>query len=615
MPEILGLSQEEAEKRLNLNGQNSLAKRKKSKPLKIFLGQFKDVMVVILLISTVISVFLGEIYDAVTIILIVLINAILGFVQEFRTEKTLEALSRMTAPTAKCYRNGKLSVIPAETLVLDDVIELEAGDKVPADGVLLTSKGVFADEAILTGEAVAVEKIASGKGDCGTVFSGTIITKGHAMAKISATGKDSQMGKISDMLSEIDSEQTPLQKRLAELGKIVAAICIVVCVIVFAAGVLRGEDVFQMLLTGISIAIAAIPEGLPAAVTIALALGVRRMLGKNALVNKLHSVETLGCASIICSDKTGTITENKMTVTKIYTDGNIYDVLGSGYNFSGEICLNKMSINPLKEKALAEILNSAVLCNNAKISTPQELYSRSRGKITQNGKWEVSGDPTEISLLVAAAKCGITAESLKFEFFKADEIPFDSETRLMTIIGTTKSGEKVAYLKGAIDVILPKCGYILTSGGEKALKYSDKAKILQQNDLLTADALRVLAFAKKSLTSVGEADSGLVFLGLIGMLDPPRAEAKRAIKICRRAKIKTVMITGDHKNTAIAVARQAGILFGNSDEKILTGEELDKISDEELVKTVENISVFARVSPNHKLRIVKSFKKCGHIVA
>ena len=617
----IGISSGQAEERLKANGPNALAAEKKSNAIKIFFNQFKDIMVIILLISTVISVLLGEVYDAITIILIVMLNAILGFIQEFRTEKTLEALSKMTAPTAHCYRDGKLQVIPAADLVIGDVIELEAGDRVPADCSIMSCKGLFADEAVLTGEAVAVEKnyttINDNDNSIGrhdVAYSGTIVTKGVARARVIATGMTSQMGKISGMLSDIDEEQTPLQHRLAELGKIIAVICLIICGIVFLAGVLRGEPVFDMLLTGISIAIAAIPEGLPATVTIALALAVSRMLKQDALVHKLHSVETLGCTSVICSDKTGTITENRMTVTKIYTHGNVYNVLGSGYKISGELRLDDKRFNPAQSTLLQELLTSSVLCNNAVISTNINLTSRDRGKLDASGEWQTVGDPTELALLVAAAKGGITADSLKYDFAKIDEIPFDSETRCMTVIVSSKTGEKIAYTKGALDVILNKCEYIETSNGTRPLNFSTKKEILQQNDSLSDAALRVLAFAKKSVSSTNDSDSGMIFLGLIGMLDPPRAEAKRAIKTCAKAHIKTVMITGDHKNTAVAIAKQAGILKGDVDGKVLTGSDLSKLSDDSLAEIIENICVFARVNPSDKLRIVKAFKKHGHIV-
>jgi Ca2+-transporting ATPase len=619
----IGLSTEEAERRLKAFGPNEISEGKKNSAAKIFAGQFKDIMVIILLIATVISVFLGEIYDAVTIILIVLINAVLGFIQEYRTERTLEELSKMTAPVARCYRDGKLSVIPAAQVVKGDIIELEAGDRVPADAAIIHCKGFFANEAILTGEAVPVEKnpcLSSGEeidrpGRSDLVYSGTIITKGNARARVIATGKESQMGKISGMLSEIERELTPLQKRLGELGKVIAVICLVVCAVVFVAGVLRGEDVFQMLLTGISIAIAAIPEGLPATVTIALALAVRRMLAQNALVHRLNSVETLGCASVICSDKTGTITENKMTVTKIYAGFKEYDVLGSGHKISGEIRLAGVRINPLQSPSLEEILVSAVLCENASISSPSEIFARDRGRLDAPGEWAVMGDPTETALLIAAAKAGFMAKGLKYDFKRLDEIPFDSETRCMTVLVLSKTGERIAFSKGALDVIISKCGYVQTDAGVVPMTFRAKKEILEKCDELSDSALRVIAFAKKNISGDVDFDRGMVFLGLMGMIDPPRPEAKRAIKICSKAHIKTVMITGDHKNTAVAVARQAGILKGDAEGKVMTGEELSKLSDSELEACIENIRVFARVSPSDKLKIVRAFKKRGNVVA
>ena len=367
---MMGLTDKEAEEKQKTDGENVFGESKKSSPVGIFLGQFKDVMVMILLAATVVSILLGEITDAVTIILIVLLNAILGFVQEFRTEHTLEALKSMTAPTAKCYRNGNLKEIEASKLVTDDIIVIEAGDRIPADAVVINASGFFADEAVLTGESDPVAKFAGNTSDSDNslnkpniVYCGTSATKGTCRARVIAIGKKTQMGMISEMLSDIDKEMTPLQKRLAELGKIVAVICIVVCIAVFGAGVLRGEDIFEMLMTGITIAIAAIPEGLPATVTIALALAVNRMLKQKALVNKLHSVETLGCASVICSDKTGTITENKMTVTEIYSGNQTYYFSGMGYKIGGGISKGEdnAAVNPITEKSLSELLRCSAL--------------------------------------------------------------------------------------------------------------------------------------------------------------------------------------------------------------------------------------------------------------
>lgn len=603
-----GLTSAEAAEKLREQGRNTLAEEKKARPLKIFLNQFKDIMVLILLAATAVSFFLGEYYDALTIIIIVLVNSILGFVQEFKTEKTLLALKSMTAPTAKVWRDGELTEIPASELVTEDVILLSAGDKVPADAAILSAKGLFAEESILTGESVPVSKSAglpsdtdNSIGKSNILYSGTVITKGTAEAKVIATGLSAQMGKISGMLKDISDETTPLQQRLGELGKIVALICVAVCFIVAGAGILRGEPVFDMLMTGISIAIAAIPEGLPATVTIVLALAVRRMLKLNALVHKLHSVETLGCASVICTDKTGTVTENKMTVTDIFADGRTYNVSGSGYKMSGDFTLDGAYINPSAHTALSELLTCGMLCTGASISAPSGSKK----------EWKVTGDPTEAALLVAAAKAGIKDSSA---FAKADELPFDSETRSMTVV--CRSGNTTAaYTKGAPDVILSACAFVLTENGVVPLTPQLRRSIQLEQDRMTSAALRVLALCKKNISGrfkPSDIESGMTFLGLAGMTDPPRPEAIKAVKMCRSARIRTVMITGDHKNTAAAVAAKAGIY--KKGDNILTGAELALMTDEQLEKAVRETTVYARANPEDKLRIVRAFKKLGDIV-
>lgn len=616
----MGLTEKEAAERLKADGKNQLEEGKKTGAAAIFIGQFRDVMVMILLAATGVSVLLGEISDAVTIILIVLLNAILGFIQEFRTEHTLEALRSMTAPTAKCYRDGELTVIDAAGLVCEDVIELEAGDRVPADCVILRAAGLFADEAMLTGESEAVAKSAGTAGDTDNslnkssiVYCGTSVTKGTCTAKVIAVGKRTQMGRISEMLTDIDRELTPLQKRLAELGKAVAVICIVVCAAVFAAGVLRGEEVFSMLMTGITIAIAAIPEGLPATVTIALALAVSRMLKQKALVNKLHSVETLGCASVICSDKTGTITENKMTVTELAAADECYYFSGMGYRISGGVTKGDegLAVNPVNEKALTEALICGVICSDASITAPSGTKNRNRGAVTGKGEWKVSGDPTEAALLIAGAKAGVTRDSLGTERRRLEEFPFDSENRFMAVHCAFRSGKRT-YFKGAEEVLLPRCSQYMSEKGEifpmtAEVRRRISAKTLEMSD----KALRVLALAYCDADELDPHRGNLVFLGLAGMIDPPREEAKLAIRKCANASVKTVMITGDHKNTAVAVAKKAGLLRGG---KAMTGEELDKLSDEELDRVISRYTVFARVEPAHKLRIVRSFKRRGEIV-
>lgn len=616
----MGLTEKEASARLKEEGENVLESGRKTNPASIFFRQFKDVMVMILLGATIISVLLGEISDAVTIILIVLLNAILGFIQEYRTEHTLEALKSMTSPTAKCYRDGNLKEIDASKLVVDDIVEIEAGDRIPADCVVLKSFGFFADEAMLTGESEAVAKIAGITNDMDNslnkdniVYCGTSATKGVCRAKVIATGKRTQMGRISEMLTDIDKEMTPLQKRLAELGKVVAIICLVVCVAVFLAGVLRGEDVFEMLMTGITIAIAAIPEGLPATVTIALALAVNRMLKQKALVNKLHSVETLGCASVICSDKTGTITENKMTVTELSTADESYYFSGMGYRINGGLTkgTENLSVNPKNEKSLIETLKCGVICSTATISTFKQPKNRNRGNLIGKGEWQVTGDPTEIALLIAGAKAGITKESLETSFRKLDEYPFDSETRFMAVHCVTGS-EKRIYFKGAEEVILPRCTqYMDEKGNINTLTPKIRRKLSEKVIEMSNKALRVLALAYCVSESLDPKHSNLIFLGLSGMIDPPREEAKVAIRKCANASIKTVMITGDHINTAVAVAKKAGLLKGG---KAMTGADLDRMSDEELDREIHKYTVFARVEPVHKLRIVRSFKRHGEIV-
>ncbi len=596
----LGLPEEIAQRRLEEDGRNVLGEKKKKSAAGIFINQFRDIMVMILLGATVVSVFMGEFYDAATILLVVLLDAALGFIQEYRTERTLEALEKMTSPTAKVYRDGKLKVLPASELVRGDVVELESGDRVPADCYIISSQSLMCDEAILTGETQACAKrCRSGE----TTFSalnlpymaymGTNVVKGKARCEVAVTGLSTQIGQVSDMLSDIEEEQTPLQKRLGELGKRLAIICLAVCVVVFLAGVIRGEPVFSMLMTGITVAIAAIPEGLPATVTIALALAVRSMLKKNAFVHKLHSVETLGCASVICTDKTGTITENKMTVTRISTADCDFNVTGSGTQCDGQILSDGVADPPVE--ALRELLICAVVCSDADITRT----------VTKKGvhEWQTYGDPTETALLIAAAKGSVTADRLGAE--RLSEVPFESESRKMSV--TVKIGGKViTYTKGAADVILDMCGYVQREKETALLDGGAKRALMGRCDGMAAKALRVLAFCE-------ETDGKTVFLGFAGMIDPPKKEAKNAVKLCSKAHIKTVMITGDHALTAVEIAKQAGIF--HSGDIALTGAELAAMTDDALAEIIEKVTVFARVSPADKLRIVRAFKAKGHVVA
>ncbi|MBE6837552.1 MAG: cation-translocating P-type ATPase [Ruminococcus sp.] len=604
---MTGLSDEEALRRLKINGRNKLAQKKNKTVMKIFANQFRDFMVMILLGATVISAILGEIYDAVTIIIIVILNAALGFIQEYKTEHTLEALEKMTSPTAKVYRNGVLKTISAEEIVEGDIFEVEAGDRIPCDAFILSGKNFTCDESVLTGESLPVLKKNREKELESQslnlpymAYMGTICVKGNARCEALHTGKTTQIGRVSNMLEEIDEELTPLQKKLAELGKILGLVCLMVCIVVFLAGILRGEPFFDMLMTGITVAIAAIPEGLPATVTIALALAVRRMLKRNALVHRLHSVETLGCATVICTDKTGTITENKMTVSDIFAGGNTFRITGVGYNKNGNLLFNGMKANPDDYPSTKLLMECFVNCNNAAISD----YNADGRNRKYKAVYTAVGDPTESALLIAAAKTGVTSQTVNSK--RLDEIPFDSAARSMTVTVKNSDGNVVSYTKGALDILLYKSTHFQTDCKVILLDEKIREKITKIGDEYAKKGLRVLGFSKSE-------NGETVFLGLCGMQDPLRSEAKKAIASCEKAHIKTVMITGDHKLTACAIAKEAGIL--KEGDLALTGDELSKMSDSELSECIHKVSVFARISPDHKLRIVKAFKNKGHIVA
>ncbi len=603
-----GLTSDAAAAKAKQSGSNRLADPPVSHPFRMLLRQFGDVMVLILLAAALVSVLLGKYADALTIGVIVVLNALLGFIQEYRTEQTLIALRNLTAPTAKVWRDGVLTTLPAEQLVVGDCIAVEVGDCVPADALIRTAANLAAEESVLTGESCAVEKRShratdappdNAMGRADVLYAGTAVTRGNAEAEVIAIGKSTQMGQISQMLSDIKPESTPLQKRLAELGKVVALICLGVCALVFVTGVLRGEPVFDMLMTGITIAIAAIPEGLPATVTIALALAVRRMLNRNALVNRLHAVETLGCTSVICSDKTGTITENKMTVRRMLAGTECYEVSGTGWRMAGGVTEQGKPCKSHEKPDLRDLLRCAVLCNHAAI----------RHDDKHKGEWAVQGDPTEIALLVAAAKCNLTADALT-RYSVCGEIPFESETRSMTVF-CRYNGKGIAFRKGAVDVMLQACSQIRVNGKDVPLTQAHRERILATADAWAEDALRVLAFAELPTDSMQNPTQNLVFLGLMGMLDPPREQAKTAIAACVRAGIRVVMLTGDHAKTAAAIAKQAGIPHG---EQVITGAELDRLSDETLAEIIERYGVFARVTPAHKLRLVRAYRKQGKIV-
>ncbi|NLL06508.1 MAG: cation-translocating P-type ATPase [Clostridiaceae bacterium] len=624
-----GLSEKEAKKKLEKYGPNTLSEKKKISALKILLEQFGDFMVLILIACTLISAFMGEITEAITIIAIVMVNSVLGFIQEYRTEKTMAALKGLAAPIARVIRDGRSVEIPAETIAPGDLIILEAGDRVPADALLVEANGMFVDESLLTGESVPVEKSINARsvktdnlGDkLNHVFMGTIVTSGRGKAFVSDTGMSTEMGKIADMIQDVEDEETPLQRRLDHLGKFIVYGCLIVCAIVSITGVIRGEKIFTMLLSGISLAVAAVPEGLPAIVTIALALGVQKMLKRKALVRKLPAVETLGCASVICSDKTGTLTENKMTVRKIYTGGNMVEINGGPLSSEGEFSIAGRKIEPYSIESLKLAMEIGTLCNNAVMERIAEESNNAINKVksvfSTKEKWQLSGDPTEAALLVVGAKAGLTQQMLNNTFLRIDELPFDSDRKCMTVICDTKKGEIFAFTKGAPDIIIDRCTNIYTSSGIRQLTQDQKRLVLRKNDELGKEALRVLGVAYKKLNTrhydKAHLEEELVFVGLIGMIDPPRKEAVNAVRKCKLAGIKPIMITGDHKVTAGAIARELNIVSEN--DKVITGSELETMNDRKLQSIINDVSVYARVSPKHKLRIVKALKKEGHIVA
>lgn len=586
-PFTVGLSEKEAFEKLKKFGLNEITKKKKKTSAAIFADQFKNVMTMVLIAAAFISWFLGEKADAITIMAIIMLNSILGFIQEYKAERSIEALMELSAPSAKVIREGKISQINAKYLVPGDIVLLEAGDRIPSDGIVLESIGLMVDESLLTGESVPVEKTPNSSN---RVFMGTIATRGRAKAIIYTTGMKTEMGKIAHMLQEIPDEYTPLQKRLSQLGRYIVIICLLICAIVSFTGIIRGEEPYDMLLTGISLAVAAIPEGLPAIVTVALAIGVQRMYKRKALIRKLPAVETLGCTTLICSDKTGTLTQNKMTVKQIY------------------IC--DKYIEPKKDRFSSDehlnlFFTGAVSCSDA--SYEEKIM----------GEASSSGDPTEIALLKAAWSTGIKKTVIDKEYARVYEIPFDSDRKRMTVVVKNRKDEHLVFVKGAIDIILDLCNKQLTSEGVQIMKPIDKRMILSANEKMATSALRVIGIAYKKydrfLKDINSIENNLVFLGMAGMIDPPRPEAGESIERCILSGIRPVMITGDHKLTAAAIGKELGIL--SSQRGILTGVELDSMSDKELEKASHRVSVYARVSPRHKLRIVRALKSIGHVVA
>ena len=610
-----GLSTEEVQKRLKEYGPNELKKEKRKSAVRLFLEQFKDILIIILLIATALSMAIGEVYDAIVIIAIVIACAVLGFFEEYRAEKALEALKKMTAPTATVLRNGKEVQIQTSEVVPGDILLLYTGDKVPADARLIEAVNMKTDEAPLTGESTPVNKNVKPLPEDtpisdrrNMVFTGTVVVYGRGKAVVTSTGMNTEFGKIAKMVQTVEEEETPLEKRMAHVGKWLGILSVAVCLFVAVFGIIRGREILDMILWGISLAVAAVPEALPAVVTGALAVGMYRMAKENAIVRRLPAVETLGCTSIICSDKTGTMTKGEMTVERIYVNGKAVKVTGVGYEPQGDFLYEDKKLDPAKEKELQMLLKAAVLCNDSKLEKTE-------------GRWTVKGDPTEGALVVAAAKAGLWKEEVEKKEPRINEIPFSSERKRMTTVH--ESGEKkIAYMKGAPEIVLERCTKVYMNGKARRLTSEIRKKILAINEAMAVQALRNLGFAYKELpeskTSLSEEEEeGFVFLGIMGMIDPPREEVKDAIYMCRKAGIKVVMVTGDHKLTAVAVAKELNLIGENENEegRVLTGAELDKLSDEEFEKIVENVVIYARVSPEHKVRIVKALRKKGYICA
>ncbi|MFD2333051.1 calcium-translocating P-type ATPase, SERCA-type [Cohnella sp. GCM10020058] len=628
-----GLAPSAAQERLAGHGKNELAEKRRESPIKLLLNQFKDFMVLVLAGATVVSGLLGEMLDALTIIAIIVLNGLLGFYQEFRAERSLRALKELSAPNAKVIRGGSLEVVPASELVPGDLVLLESGDRVPADLRLVQSSQCTIEEAALTGESVpaakqsmplyAAELPLGDRKNC--AYLGTMVTRGTARGVVVRTGMSTEMGKIADLIQQTEEAETPLQHRLEQLGKILIVVALALTVLVVVAGVLHGQPLYGMFLAGVSLAVAAIPEGLPAIVTIALALGVQRMIRRKAIVRKLPSVETLGCASVICSDKTGTLTQNKMTVTKVWTGGRDIEVTGEGYGPAGQLLERGNAIDVKGDASLRRLIQVAALCNNAELAKTERAADnrgrkaeRSEEEELEDADWLVKGDPTEGALLALAAKSGLPRASLEALYPRVKEFPFDAERKRMSVL-VSHQGGRLICTKGAPDMLIDRCAYVLWDGKVVPFTGTLRQKVLRANEEMGGEALRVLGFAYReakggeTCDSEEQAEEGLVFVGLGGMMDPPRREVPGAIAKCKAAGIKTVMITGDHQMTAEAIARTLGIL--PRDGKAVSGAELAGMTDDQLDKISDEVYVYARVSPEHKLRIVQSLQRRGHVVA
>jgi Ca2+-transporting ATPase len=598
---INGLGEDEVKVRLAQYGPNEITRKREISPLRIFLSQFNSFIVYILIAAVIISVILHEYIDSAVIIAILIVNAVLGFFQEYRAEKAIESLKKMAALQATVVRNGEKKRVDSNKLVPGDIIVFESGDRIAADARIVEGYLLEVMESSLTGESLSVKKESTPIHDTSTLgdmknmlFAGTNVTSGSGQAVVVKTGMETEMGKIAESIDSVEDDETPLQKRLDRLGRKLGMLTLIICGIIIAFGIFKGGNILEMIMVGVSLAVAAVPEGLPIVVTIALALGVKRMVRHSALVKRLHSVETLGCTTVICTDKTGTLTRNEMTVTKLYMNDTVVDVTGTGYGISGEFFSSDKKTDPLSAELLLRI---GVLNNDAALTEKESII----------------GDPTEGCLIVSAAKAGLKKSILNDHFPRVNEIPFDSERKRKSTVHRTIEGIMM-YTKGAPDKVINLCSSIDISGKVSPLTDEAKKKIIEANQSFASQALRVLAFAYKPLNSAEGVEKSdeqdLIFVGLQGMIDPPRNQVKRAIDKCKHAGIRSVMITGDYALTAQAIAHQLGI-EGNA----LTGEELEKLNGEALKKTVKEISIFSRVNPEHKIQIVRALRETGEVVA
>jgi P-type Ca2+ transporter type 2C len=626
-----GLTAEEAAERLCQFGPNELQERPRPGFLQLLLGQFNDFLVLILIASAVISLFLGEYLDAGVILAIVVLNAILGVIQESKAEESLAALRKMAAPEARVLRDGHVLTIPSRELAPGDVVLLEAGHYVPADLRLVEAVNLRVDEAALTGESAPVNKDAEvvldhelPVGDRrNSAFMGTMVTYGRGRGIVVATGMNTQFGMIAEMIQSYEEEATPLQRKLDQLGRWLGIACLVICGVVGLVGILHGLPPLEMFMTAVALAIAAVPEGLPAVVTICLALGMREMIRRHALIRRLPAVETLGSTTVICSDKTGTLTQNEMVVVQGWTAGQYIGVTGEGYQPQGAFTRDSQPFDVSQAPAVQRLLLGATLCNDALLEPS--------GQTTNGGPtWRMVGDPTEGALVVAAAKAGLWKGELESLFPRVAEVPFDSERKRMATVHQVNGDgaalgwgnpapSYVAFVKGAPDLLIERCTHILTAEGARPLDDSQRSQVLAANEAMSSRALRVLGAAYRPLDALPDEvnddtiERNLTFVGLAGMIDPARPEVGSAVQVARGAGLKSVMVTGDYPQTAVAIARELDLIPPNG--RVLTGTELDTLDDETFLHMVEDVRVYARMSPQHKVRIVEALKTRGHVVA